>query len=119
GIMLKKNGKGYTGLCPFHEDTNPSLSVNPSKNLWQCFGCGTGGDIIRFVELFDKVSFPEAVKQLSVAGSQLPGKTLTKANHQPKTGNGQPSTNLTIKEQKLLARVVGYYQHTLTQDQQG
>ncbi|CAB1062710.1 DNA primase (EC, partial [Olavius sp. associated proteobacterium Delta 1] len=40
GIELKKNGKSYFGLCPFHDDTNPSLSVNPNKNLWQCFGCG-------------------------------------------------------------------------------
>ncbi len=64
GISLKKNGKGYTGLCPFHNDTNPSLSVNPTKNLWQCFGCGAGGDVIRFVELFDKVEFPQAVEKL-------------------------------------------------------
>ena len=42
GIPLKKNGKGYVGLCPFHEDKNPSLSVNTSTNLWQCFGCGAG-----------------------------------------------------------------------------
>jgi DNA primase len=47
GIALKKNGKGYFGLCPFHADNNPSLSVNPSKNLWQCFGCGAAGDAIR------------------------------------------------------------------------
>ena len=64
GIDLKKNGKGYFGLCPFHDDTNPSLSVNPSTNLWQCFGCGAGGDVIRFVEMFDKVPFPEAVNKL-------------------------------------------------------
>lgn len=44
GIELKKNGKSYHGLCPFHDDTNPSLSINPTKNLWQCFGCGAGGD---------------------------------------------------------------------------
>jgi len=39
GIQLKKNGKGYKGLCPFHEDKTPSLSINPDTNLWQCFGC--------------------------------------------------------------------------------
>ena len=50
GIALKKNGRGYAGLCPFHEDKKPSLSVNPTTNLWQCFGCGAGGDVIRFVE---------------------------------------------------------------------
>ncbi len=64
GIQLKKNGKGYFGLCPFHDDHNPSLSVNPINNLWQCFGCGAGGDVIRFVELFDQVPFPEAVNKL-------------------------------------------------------
>ena len=64
GISLKENGKGYKGLCPFHEDTNPSLSVTPSTNLWQCFGCGAGGDVIRFVELFDQVDFPTAVGRL-------------------------------------------------------
>jgi DNA primase len=71
GIELKKNGKSYFGLCPFHDDTNPSLSINPTKNLWQCFGCGAGGDVIRFVELIDKVTFPEAVSQLIADSSQL------------------------------------------------
>ena len=53
GIPLKRNGTSYFGLCPFHDDTNPSLSVNPSTNFWQCFGCGAAGDVIRFVELYD------------------------------------------------------------------
>ncbi len=119
GIMLKKNGKGYTGLCPFHEDTNPSLSVNPAKNLWQCFGCGTGGDIIRFVELFDKLSFPLAVKKLDES-KLLPRPENKPAGKAKNGGEAATGTNiLTVKEQKLLARVVGYYQHTLTQDQQG
>ncbi len=42
GIELKKNGKGYVGLCPFHEESTPSFSVNPAQNLYQCFGCNTG-----------------------------------------------------------------------------
>jgi len=69
GVKLKKNGKSFFGLCPFHDDHNPSLSVNPSKNLWQCFGCGAAGDVIRFVELFDQVDFKEAVKRLSDNGT--------------------------------------------------
>ena len=64
GIELKKNGKGWFGLCPFHDDKTPSLSVTPSKNEWHCFGCGAGGDVIRFVEMFDRVDFKEAVKRL-------------------------------------------------------
>ena len=84
GIPLKKNGKSYFGLCPFHDDTNPSLSVNPTTNLWQCFGCGKGGDVIRFVEMFDKVEFPEAIQQLSVNSYPLSGeegKTKSSIQH--------------------------------------
>jgi DNA primase len=110
GITLKKNGKGYVGLCPFHAEETPSFSVSPRENLWQCFGCGIGGDSIRFVELFDKVSFPAAVEKLSTGS--IPAKAAPAADNQPAPG-------LTVKEQKLLARVVAYYQHTLTQDKRG
>ncbi len=109
GISLRKNGKSYFGLCPFHNDTNPSLSVNPSKNLWQCFGCGIGGDVIRFIELYDNVGFKDAVKILSDNGLK-PAKT---------THHKQPTTHLSVKECKLLSKVVSYYQHTLTQDSRG
>jgi DNA primase len=116
GIHLKKNGKGYRGLCPFHEDTNPSLSVNPTENLWQCFGCGAGGDAIRFVELFDRVEFKEAVKVLQgLRGIQ--GKTPFKNNQKPKpTPKEKP---LTVKEKRLLAKVASFYEHTLTEDARG
>ena len=112
GIPLKKNGKGFVGLCPFHEDTNPSLSVNTSTNLWQCFGCGKAGDVISFVELFDKVDFKEAVKLLSAVSAQ----PSAKQNDQRPTINEQ---QITTKDLKMLARVVAYYQHTFTQDSRG
>jgi DNA primase len=70
GIELRKNGKGLKGRCPFHEDKTPSLSINPKENLWQCFGCGAAGDAIRFIELFDKVDFRQAV-EMKVKGSSL------------------------------------------------
>lgn len=104
GIHLKKNGKGYVGLCPFHDDKTPSLSVNPSTNLWQCFGCGTGGDVIRFIELYDNLSFPEAVKTLS---------SDSRKTRQPPVEDSNP---LSVKEKKLLSRVAAYYQHTFTED---
>ena len=109
GIQLKKNGKGYFGLCPFHADKNPSLSINPSTNLWQCFGCGKGGDVIRFVELFDQVDFKEAVKRLTDNGFKRSTKPL-----KPSQAKG-----LTVKDKKLLSRVVSYYQHTFTEDKAG
>ena len=112
GIALRKNGKGYKGLCPFHKDDTPSLSVNPDQNLWQCFGCQAGGDAIRFVELFDKVDFKAAVQLL--AGSEDRGRK-TEAGKAVK----EEKPDLTVKEKKLLARVVGYYQHTFAEDQRG
>jgi len=108
GIELKKNGKGYFGLCPFHADNNPSLSVNPSKNLFQCFGCGAAGDAIRFIELFDRVEFAEAVARLS--GQRLPVAAKS-VKESPKA--------LSVKEKKLLSRVVGFYQNSLDQDRRG
>jgi len=109
GVKLKKNGKSFFGLCPFHDDHNPSLSINPTTNLWQCFGCGTGGDVIRFVELYDQVNFKKAVEILSDNGFK---KTTVK----PSISNRK---NLTVKERKLLGRVVSYYQHSLTEDNAG
>ena len=73
GISLKKNGKSYKGLCPFHEDTNPSLSINPNTNLWQCFGCSKGGDAIRFIELYENIGFKEAVTLLAGIAQKGPG----------------------------------------------
>ncbi len=110
GINLKKNGKSWFGLCPFHDDKNPSLSINPVENLWQCFGCGAAGDVFRFVELFDQVDFKEAVHRLSDNGIKR-----TRAN----PAKADPAKALSVKERKLLARVVAHYQHSLGQDSRG
>ncbi len=122
GITLKKNGKGYTGTCPFHEDKNPSLSVNPETNLWQCFGCGQGGDAIRFIELYEKVDFREAVKRLSDSPrkAQAGNPAAAVAAVKPAAAAAAASPRLlSVKERKLLGRVVEYYRHTLTQDSRG
>ena len=65
GIALKPAGKDLMGLCPFHPEKSPSLSVTPSTNLWHCFGCGAGGDALEFIMKYDNVDFPEAFRQLS------------------------------------------------------
>ena len=65
GIAVKKQGQQYMALCPFHEDHNPSLSIDTKTNLFKCFGCGASGDPIRFIELYEKKKFPEAVNALA------------------------------------------------------
>jgi len=64
-MPLRKSGATWKGLCPFHGEKTPSFHVNPDKGFFHCFGCGVGGDVFKFVELFDKVAFPEAVRLLA------------------------------------------------------
>lgn len=64
-VELKKSGANYKGLCPFHADSNPSFVVNPNKNICKCFVCGTGGNPITFYSKIKKISFNEAVGELS------------------------------------------------------
>src|SRR3989442_1058754 len=54
----------WMGLCPLHDDHQPSFLVDPSKNLFYCYGCGRGGDVIRFAELYHQVKFPQALTLL-------------------------------------------------------
>ena len=63
-ISIKRAGSAYTALCPFHNDTKPSLSINDKKGLFKCFACNTGGGHIDFVMYYKKMEFIEAVKEL-------------------------------------------------------
>lgn len=65
GIALKRRGRTYFGLCPFHREQTPSFGVSREAGLFHCFGCGAGGDVIRFVERIEQVSFREAVRRLA------------------------------------------------------
>lgn len=62
---VKKTGKGYVGLCPFHDDTNPSMHVDEEKGLFHCFSCGAGGDIFGFYMRYNNLTFPEAFSELA------------------------------------------------------
>ncbi len=64
-VSLKRSGKGYVGLCPFHDDKNPSLHVNEDKGLYHCFACGAGGDIVGFLMRYKNVSFQDALQELA------------------------------------------------------
>ena len=64
-IPLTKKGSNYIGLCPFHDDKNPSLSVSPSKHIYKCFSCNASGNAITFVQNYDKISFMDALRKVA------------------------------------------------------
>ena len=72
-VSLKKSGKNHIGLCPFHDDKNPSMHVNDEKGFFHCFSCGAGGDVFGFLMRYSNIGFPEALKELArKAGVRLP-----------------------------------------------
>ena len=64
-VTLKRAGPSYKGLCPFHKEKTPSFSVSPDKQIFHCFGCGVGGDVIKFLMQTENIDFYEAVEQLA------------------------------------------------------
>ena len=72
-VKIQKKGANYTGLCPFHAEKSPSFSVSPGKQLFHCFGCGVGGDVITFIRQYENYSFNEALALLAKrANIELP-----------------------------------------------
>ncbi len=96
-VPLKKAGKSFKGLCPFHSEKTPSFNVSPEREIFHCFGCGQGGDAFKFLMLYDKMSFPEAVAQLaSQAGISVPS--------QREAGPENPERSLLLKLHDEAAR---------------
>ncbi len=77
-LALRRVGTRYKALCPFHDDHNPSLELNPERQSYKCWSCGTGGDVFDFVMKYEHVDFPEALRMLADrAGIALEGPTAT------------------------------------------
>jgi len=64
-LALKRKGREMVGLCPFHDDHRPSFNVNPAKQIFKCFACGAGGDVVKFVQMRENLSFPQALERLA------------------------------------------------------
>jgi len=64
-ITLKRSGRGYFGLCPFHKEDTPSFSVSPERKIFHCFGCSVGGDVIRFVSKVENLGFKETIEMMA------------------------------------------------------
>lgn len=111
-VVLRKRGKDYLGLCPFHDEKTPSFSVSPTKQLYYCFGCGAGGNAITFLKEINQSSFSEVVLDLT-RRYQIPLKTLEPKQHQ------ELQRQISLREQlyEILAVATSFYQHALHQPQ--
>ncbi|RMF67022.1 MAG: DNA primase, partial [Cyanobacteria bacterium J069] len=111
-VVLKKQGKDFTGLCPFHDDKSPSFSVSPSKQFYYCFSCGAGGNAIKFLMELGKQSFGEVVLELA-RRYQVPVKTLEPEQRQ------EFQRQLSLREQlyEILAVTAKFFEHALHQSQ--
>lgn len=85
-VTLKPKGREFAGLCPFHDDHNPSMAVVPRKQIFHCFVCGTGGDVFSFVQKFHKMDFREALEYLAQRGGiELKPRRAPVAGEEPQT----------------------------------
>jgi DNA primase catalytic core len=113
GVALSRSGADLAGLCPFHDDREPSLKVTPGKNLWHCFGCGAGGGPVDWVMKRRGVSFRHAVELLrEIAGTPGPAETL--ASSLAAAAPAAPArlaspVSLDEDDAAVLGRVVDYY----------
>jgi len=113
GVSLKKKGTNFVGLCPFHEEKKPSFTVNPKTNLYHCFGCNAGGDVIGFVTKQEGIGFREAMEKLSGNGNGKNGKK-PKAKAPPSSLTAAPVQ--TVNRTRLLNRVVSFYHQSFCED---
>ena len=109
-VVLKKQGKDFVGLCPFHEDKSPSFSVSPSKQFYYCFSCGAGGNAFKFLMELNQRSFADVVLDLAKR-YQVPVKTSEPAQQQ------ELQRKLTLREQlyEIVAVAAKFYEHALFQ----
>lgn len=106
-VVLKKTGKNFVGLCPFHSEKTPSFTVSNEKQIYHCFGCGAGGNVFSFLMKQEGYSFPETVRWLAKRyGVEIPSERLT------------PDERRRIREREYLFDVnrqaLEYYHRTLT-----
>ena len=114
-VSLKKKGREMVGLCPFHEDRRPSLCVNPVKQIYKCFACGAGGDVLKFVQMRENLTFPQAVERLA----ERAGIRLTPvARTAPQTGR-QPAEVDPNRLAKLNAWAGAFFQRALNDPEKG
>jgi DNA primase len=106
-VLLKKTGRNFVGLCPFHSEKTPSFTVSPEKQIYHCFGCGSGGNAFSFLMNQEGLSFPDAARTLAKRyGVNIPTQTLTP---EQRRAISQKENLLHINKQAM-----DYFQQSLT-----
>ncbi|NOX38120.1 MAG: DNA primase [Calditrichaeota bacterium] len=126
-VHLKKSGRNYMGLCPFHKEKTPSFSVSPEKQIFHCFGCGVGGNVFSFLMKYENIGFVDAVKRLAAeAGIEIPtspevkrkvsqAEQLYKANqiaaafYQRQLEQAPPSVKSYLEKRGLLPETIAHF----------
>jgi DNA primase len=113
-VSLKRKGREMVGLCPFHEDHRPSMNVSPAKQIFKCFACGAGGDVLKFIQMREGLTFSQAVERLAErAGIQI--KPVRRAAPRP---DGQPEIDPN-RLAKLNAWAMTFFQQCLSDPEKG
>ncbi|EPH09090.1 DNA primase [Campylobacter ureolyticus ACS-301-V-Sch3b] len=102
-VNLKRSGRNFVGICPFHDDKNPSMSVSPELNIYHCFSCKAGGNAVNFIKEYEKLNYPEAVEKLA----SMQNFTLEYTDEK---------SNFKKLDKEALSIVKAYYQSLLYQN---
>ncbi len=117
-VSLKKKGREWVGLCPFHDDHRPSMNVSSTKQIFKCFACGAGGDVFKFVQMRENLSFPQAIERLAERAGI---KTQGIGGRGQGTGNRNPIPNTLNPNElaKVNAWAAKYFQKNLLDEKKG
>jgi len=121
-VSLKKKGREMVGLCPFHDDHKPSMNVNPVKQIFKCFACGAGGDVFKFTQMRENLTFPQAIERLAErAGIKLERRQIPKRPRKgvETTENGHIEDVDPNRLAKANAWAAQYFQQNLNDDKMG
>lgn len=113
-VKIQKKGSSYFGLCPFHNEKSPSFSVSGNKQMFYCFGCGAGGNVITFLMKYENYTFGEAVKSLA----ERAGVSLPEGDYSEEAKKKESRRNRLLEVNKEAAKYF-YYQLRMKQGEKG
>jgi DNA primase len=114
-VSLKRKGREMVGLCPFHDDHRPSMYVNGDKQIFKCFACGAGGDVFKFVQMRENLTFGQAIERLAErAGIRLKPRQLDKTSPSEQQAEVDPN-----RLAKVNAWAAQHFQHNLSDGEKG